>query len=770
MKIDFLKNKKFKKLVKNPKGFFIDAYKKRNKIVGKSKEIFPKNKNSEIKKSEVKKDARSNCDAKLFYKANNYDLWGNYKSIKNKNGEKQEDIVIFPSGIFSIDLIVFNHFEKSGFQAKFLPIWDLFGDEFDIDDIEFQIKSNAFYSLNKLNYLINWIFNLNPKFIVLPYDCTHLSRAIVLEMRNFGIKTVIFLNDVYGYKKNYSQSISYKLPAADCILADKDMILEYQFPISALKNVYLLEERLEKPEIDNEVRKKFGIYGNERLCVFIAPSSQHLLSDDEIKLYIEKAFFEFIEKTKETDFILVLSKSKKNGFLSEVVLKKLSSIYRKKIVFFHDFYFLYQLVESADLLFYPNSLRFKRVNGDNTFIYSSLSECEISDEYNESDISEVCKRNFQDLIFKEHVLHSEKSHFEDNFIKTDISIAQKILDAPAPAFSAYAVPDNLSNAAITHGRQKYLNQLLNSLTRFYGAGDLVSLIAAEFFVQWGAEPNEAKERPEIYRALLNRPRVYLEDAFIRSKGLWTDPNEPTYGIVVDTLGIYYDATKPNLLENILQSSLTLNEEQILRARRCINAIVEGYVSKYNYSPIKDISGLFARKRKILLVDQKVGDMSIKYGMANDETFFRMFKEAQSLGDDVDVLIKQHPCAINGSEDEAHFTISKLGKLSSNFHLIGFDINPYSLFDAVDEVWVVSSGMGFEALLAGKKVRCFGVPFYSNYGLTSDEIKIKRRNKSRSLEELFYVFYIMLSRYFDPETLNVCEVEKIIDHFKRYSYE
>ena len=161
-------------------------------------------------------------------------------------------------------------------------------------------------------------------------------------------------------------------------------------------------------------------------------------------------------------------------------------------------------------------------------------------------------------------------------------------------------------------------------------------------------------------------------------------------------------------------------------------------------------------------------MSIKYGLADHTTFEDMLNEALLLSDDSDIYIKLHPIAISEGGDAAHYTFEKLGEIASreNVFIIGFDVNPYSLFLPMDEVWVVSSGMGFEALMAKKKVRCFGVPFYSNWGQTQDYKLIDRRCKNRKLEEIFYVFYIILSRYVDPVLHESCELEDLIEYFER----
>ena len=58
-----------------------------------------------------------------------------------------------------------------------------------------------------------------------------------------------------------------------------------------------------------------------------------------------------------------------------------------------------------------------------------------------------------------------------------------------------------------------------------------------------------------------------------------------------------------------------------------------------------------------------------------------------------------------------------------------------LLMAVDEVHVLTSLAGFEALLRGKSVTCYGLPFYSGWGLTEDVVPNPRRNRRLSLDEL-----------------------------------
>src|SRR3546814_6817483 len=60
-------------------------------------------------------------------------------------------------------------------------------------------------------------------------------------------------------------------------------------------------------------------------------------------------------------------------------------------------------------------------------------------------------------------------------------------------------------------------------------------------------------------------------------------------------------------------------------------------------------------------------------------------------------------------------------------------------------------MGFEALLAGKPVTCFGLPWYAGWGATDDRQICNRRAATRSIDELFAAAYFHYTRYIDPVT-------------------
>jgi len=82
---------------------------------------------------------------------------------------------------------------------------------------------------------------------------------------------------------------------------------------------------------------------------------------------------------------------------------------------------------------------------------------------------------------------------------------------------------------------------------------------------------------------------------------------------------------------------------------------------------------------------------------------------------------------------------------------------------VDEVWTMTSTLGFEALLRGKRVTCLGTPFYAGWGLTDDRaMPIPRRAANPDLTALVHAVLIDYPRYFDPVTSLPCPVEVVVD--------
>ena len=221
-------------------------------------------------------------------------------------------------------------------------------------------------------------------------------------------------------------------------------------------------------------------------------------------------------------------------------------------------------------------------------------------------------------------------------------------------------------------------------------------------------------------------------------------------LVVDTLGIYYDCTGPSDLEAMLAS----DEDLLLQAPETNTAmawLIEHRLSKYNHAPHIQLppAGGYLR---VLVVDQTFGDMSLLYGAANEGTFACMLQAAIDENPGAHVIVKTHPEVSNGRKRGCLGHVLPM-KLPQGGQLLPLrePANPIGLLQQVDKVYVATSGMGFEALLCGKPVRCFGLPWYAGWGVTYDQQRCHRRTRQRSVRELFAAAYIHYTRYLDPTT-------------------
>ncbi len=289
----------------------------------------------------------------------------------------------------------------------------------------------------------------------------------------------------------------------------------------------------------------------------------------------------------------------------------------------------------------------------------------------------------------------------------------------------------------------------------------------DLMLGWGHRPTAAvAARLAKQRGL---PLWTLEDGFLRSVWLGRD-GAPTLSMVVDDEGIFFDARRSSRLERmLLNADAWRNPDLRDEADAVLAALRSHKLSKYNTAPPGDLSHLADGGRPlVLLLDQAGNDQAIPGACASAETFRRMLKAARAENPDAELLVKTHPDALAGHRP-AHF---RPEDLPENTVLLAEAINPWSLLDLVDKVYVVSSLMGFEALMAGREVHCFGVPFYSGWGLTRDcaegaaaEAALTRRSSAKGkldLLDLMAAAYLRYSRYADPITRETLTCLQAID--------
>lgn len=271
--------------------------------------------------------------------------------------------------------------------------------------------------------------------------------------------------------------------------------------------------------------------------------------------------------------------------------------------------------------------------------------------------------------------------------------------------------------------------------------------AVSILVTWGkgklshcAEYSASKNKQSIL--------MRLEDGFLRSLRCGKDAS--SISLIIDKTGIYYDSYCSSDLE------ILLNFENDFFSDRSIaevqKKIISYKISKYNHAT--DLNDRVLRgddTSRVLVVDQTYGDMSVKYGNASEKSFSQMLDAARTENPSATIYVKTHP-EVTSRRKKGYLTNIQEGE---RVVIIRDDVNPIDLIQQMDKVYVVTSQMGFEALMCGKPVVTFGVPWYAGWGVTDDRVRNSlawvRRTKKRTVDELFAAAYIHYTHYLNPFT-------------------
>jgi capsular polysaccharide export protein len=256
--------------------------------------------------------------------------------------------------------------------------------------------------------------------------------------------------------------------------------------------------------------------------------------------------------------------------------------------------------------------------------------------------------------------------------------------------------------------------------------------------------------------MTGQPYVSLEDGFLRSIGLG-EQGAVGLGLIVDPVGVYYDARRPSSLETALIDAPDWCDAPMrARAARLVARIVETGLSKTNLGePLNRF--VLQDRRRVLIIDQTSGDASIAGGLAGPDAFTAMLAAARVEEPDAQLIVKRHPAVAAGLKQSC-----LAGADLRDVTVIDQQVTPASLLAEVDVVYTVTSGLGFEALMRGLPVRCHGLPFYAGWGLTEDVQASSRRGVARDLETLAAAALIREARYVDPIRNRPCTAEEAVE--------
>lgn len=275
---------------------------------------------------------------------------------------------------------------------------------------------------------------------------------------------------------------------------------------------------------------------------------------------------------------------------------------------------------------------------------------------------------------------------------------------------------------------------------------------ADLIGVWGKSPTSG--RGESVADHTGAALVHIEDALLRSVHSGRS-GAPPFGLTIDHQRPYFDSSGPSDLETLLATAAFDDTAKLNRARDAMAQLRDLHLSKYNDFPL---DAEVPEPGYVLVIDQSRDDASITYGGGSVGNFREMLVFAQEEHPGARIVIKTHPDTVAGHRD-GHFDASHLGP---NMVLCDTPLSPYTLLDGAIAVYTVSSGMGFEAIMAGHKPIVFGQPFYAGWGLTDDRQPIDRRQRILTRAQLFQGAMIDYPKWYSPYHDRLCEIEDVIN--------
>lgn len=272
---------------------------------------------------------------------------------------------------------------------------------------------------------------------------------------------------------------------------------------------------------------------------------------------------------------------------------------------------------------------------------------------------------------------------------------------------------------------------------------------ADWLMAWGRKPSAIKAMAEAQKA--RKPVLTLEDGFVRSVGLGAD--EPPLSLIVDDVGVYYDASQPSRLEQLIATPLDAQQTQ--RALALRDLWQQQRVSKYNSARIESPD---LPDNCVLVADQTSGDASLQGAGAED--FRAMLDAALARYPDCTIVLKVHPDVVAGRK-EGHYDLEALAS-NPRVQILAHNVHPADLLPHMRAVFVMTSQLGFDALLWNVPVHTWGMPFYAGWGLTEDRLPAPSRRQPVPLAQLVHASLVGYPRYVCPERGVPCSPEVLIN--------
>jgi capsular polysaccharide export protein len=166
---------------------------------------------------------------------------------------------------------------------------------------------------------------------------------------------------------------------------------------------------------------------------------------------------------------------------------------------------------------------------------------------------------------------------------------------------------------------------------------------------------------------------------------------------------------------------------------------------------------------VLVPGQVESDASIRYGAGSVRTNRALLEAVRAAEPEAWIVYKPHPDVVAGLRPEQGNGFDPRALCDEVVADAAID----RLYDAVDAVHALTSLAGFEALLRGREVHTWGLPFYAGWGLSHDRLPCERRQRRLHLDELVWGALIAYPRYVSRRSGLFVEAEEAVEELARW---
>jgi capsular polysaccharide export protein len=251
------------------------------------------------------------------------------------------------------------------------------------------------------------------------------------------------------------------------------------------------------------------------------------------------------------------------------------------------------------------------------------------------------------------------------------------------------------------------------------------------------------------------PLARVEDGFIRSVGLGVECTPPA-SLTVDFGAAHYDCSGESDLVRLLKDT-DFDRNVVARARALVELLVERGATKYSVGTEAVRLAAPAGRRRVLVPGQVGDDASVLLGGDGVFPGLDLLRRVRADAPDAWIAYRPHPDVDSGLRPGAVPDDEVLGVADE----IVRGGSMAGLFGCVDEVHVLTSLAGFEALLRGLPVTVHGRPFFAGWGLTRDKNPSAGRGRSLTMDELAAGALLLYPRHVDPANGLPCGPETVV---------